>query len=230
MPDTILLLIGAATVLAFFVGKLANRIHLPAVVGYIITGVVLGPSLHSLLDVKPVFSEDLVDSMGIIGDLALALVAFTIGSELRRDIFRKIGKGIILVTLAQSFVTFGLVAVAIYFVTTSLPIALIFGAVGLATAPAGTVIVLQEYRAKGPLTSSLIAVVGLDDGLAIVVYAFAAAAARMLMTGTGGTLAVGQLITAFIDIVGAIGLGAALGLLLTIVARRIRSREALACN
>ena len=217
--DTTLFLIGAATILAFFVGKLANRVRLPAVVGYIITGVVLGPSLLKGFD------EHLVDKMGIVSDLALALVAFTIGSELRRDIFRKVGKGIILVMLAQSFMTFGLVAVAIYFVTTSLPIALIFGAVGLATAPAGTVIVLQEYRAKGPLTSSLLAVVGLDDGVAIIVYAFAAAAARMLMTGAGGALAVGQLWTACVEIIGAIGLGVALGVLLTIFARRIRSRN-----
>jgi Kef-type K+ transport system membrane component KefB len=211
--------LGAAAILAFFVGKLANRVRLPAVVGYIITGVVLGPSILEAFD------EHLVDKMDIVSDIALALVAFTIGSELRRDIFRKVGKGIILVMLVQSFLTFTIVAAAVLLVKGDWPTALIFGAVGLATAPAGTVIVLQEYRAKGPLTSSLLAVVGLDDGVAIVVYAFVAAVARILLVGTGGTHAIGLLGIALIEIVGAIGLGAALGILLVIFARRIRSRN-----
>jgi Kef-type K+ transport system membrane component KefB len=211
--------LGAAAILAFFVGKLANRVRLPAVVGYIITGVVLGPSILEAFD------EHLVDKMDIVSDIALALVAFTIGSELRRDIFRKVGKGIILVMLVQSFLTFTIVAAAVLLVKGDWPTALIFGAVGLATAPAGTVIVLQEYRAKGPLTSSLLAVVGLDDGVAIVVYAFVAAVARILLVGTGGTHAIGLLGIALIEIVGAIGLGAALGILLVIFARRTRSRN-----
>jgi Kef-type K+ transport system membrane component KefB len=224
-PDTTLLLIGAATALAFFVGKLANRVHLPAVVGYIITGVALGPSLYTLFDVKPVFDKGLVSSMGIVSDIALALVAFTIGSELRSDILRKVGRGIITVMLYQSFLTFGLVTVAVYFLAGDWPTALLFGAVGVASAPAGTVVVLQEYRAKGPLTSSILAIVGLDDGLAIVIYAFAAAGARMLLLGSGDTVALMHIGTACLDIVGGIGLGVALGLALTLIGRRLRSRN-----
>ncbi len=221
----ILFLLGAATILAFFVGKLCNRLRMPSVVGYIVTGAVLGPSLYSLFRIEPVFSENLVNRLGIVSDIALAFVAFTIGSELRRDIFRKVGKGIIVVMLAQSFLTFAVVTVAVFLVRGSWPTALIFGAVGLATAPAGTVVVLQEYRAKGPLTSSLLAVVGLDDGLAIVVYAFTAAIARVLMGGAGGTAAVSHCGMACLEIAGAIGLGGALGILLVIFARRMRSRN-----
>lgn len=224
-PDTILLLIGAATALAFLVGKLANRIHLPAVVGYIITGVALGPSLYSLFGLKPVFTEGLVGSMGIVSDMALALVAFTIGSELRSDILRKVGRGIIIVMLYQSFLTFGLVTMAVYLLTGNWPMALLFGAVGVASAPAGTVVVLQEYRAKGPLTSSILAIVGLDDGLAIVIYAFAAAGARMLLGGSGDTVAVEHLGGACLEILGGVGLGAVLGLVLTFVGRRLRTRN-----
>lgn len=215
----ILFIVGAATILAFYIGKLANRVRLPAVVGYIITGALLGPSVVALL------GELLVDKMGIVSDIALALVAFTIGSELRRDLLRKVGGGIILVMFLQSFLTFGLVAVAVFFVKGSWPVALIFGAVAVASAPAGTLVVLQEYRAKGPLTSSILAIVGLDDGLAIVVYAFAAAGARMLLVGTGDSLAIGHLGTACAEVVGAIGLGAAFGILLVIFARRMRSRN-----
>jgi Kef-type K+ transport system membrane component KefB len=215
----ILFLVGTASVLAFFVGKLCNRLRLPAVVGYIITGVVLGPSVVGL------FKPGLVARLGLVSDVALAFVAFTIGSELRSDIFRKVGRGIINVMLTQSLLTFGLVTLAVFVVEGNWSMALIFGAVGLATAPAGTVVVLQEYRAKGPLTSSLLAVVGLDDGVAIVVYAFAAAAARMLMGGTGDGHALGLLGKACIEILGAIALGALLGALLLLIARRIRSRN-----
>ncbi len=224
-PDTTLLLIGAATALAFFVGKLANRVRLPAVVGYIVTGVALGPSLHSIFDLEPVFHKDLVNSMGIVSDIALALVAFTIGSELRSDILRKVGRGIVVVMLYQSFLTFGLVTIAVYLLAGDWPMALIFGAVGVASAPAGTVVVLQEYRAKGPLTSSILAIVGLDDGLAIVIYAFAAAGARMLLGGSGDAEAVEHIGGACLEIVGGIGLGAALGLALTFIGRKLRSRN-----
>ena len=221
----ILFFAGAATLLAFFAGKLLGRLRMPSVVGYIVTGVVLGPSLYSLFGFEPVLGENLVSRLGVVSDIALAFVAFTIGSELRRDIFRKVGKGIILVMLAQSLLTFVIVAGAVLAVRGSWPTALIFGAVGLATAPAGTVVVLQEYRAKGPLTSSLLAVVGLDDGVAIVVYAFAAAGARMLMDHTGETSAFSHCGSAVVEIFGAIGLGGALGVLLVIFARRIRSRN-----
>lgn len=215
----ILFLVGIATLLAFLVGKLCSRVRLPAVVGYIITGVVLGPSIVGMFDVH------LVDKLGVVSDIALALVAFTIGSELRRDIFQKVGRGILLVMLSQSFLAFGLVTGVIYAITGDLAIALVFGAVGLATAPAGTVVVLQEYRSKGPLTSSLLAVVGLDDGVAIIVYAFAAAGARLLMGEADNSRAIEHLGAALVEIVGAIGLGIGLGVLLTAITRRMRSRN-----
>jgi len=217
--DITLLLVGFAIVLAFFAGKLANRIRLPAVVGYIITGVLLGPSLIS------VFDSSTISSMDIVADIALAFVAFTIGSELRREIFTKVGKGILLIILAESLCAFVFVAACVYMLTGDWPLSLILGAIAPASAPAGTLVVLQEFRARGPLTTSLLAVVGLDDGLGIIIYAFAAAAARTFFKGAGSTSVVGHIGTAFVETLGAIGLGAALAILLIIITRRIRSRN-----
>lgn len=225
MPDTTLLLIGAATVLAFFVGKLANRVRLPAVVGYIVTGVALGPSLYTIFRAGPVLSEEAVTSMGIVSDIALALVAFTIGSELRAEIFRKVGRGILLIIVLESLLAFVFVTAGVYLIERDWALALILGAVAPASAPAGTLVVLQEFRAKGPLTTSLLAVVGLDDGLGIVIYAFAAAIARLFFDGLGQSSVALQLAEALGEIVGAIALGAALGFLLVLLARRLRSRN-----
>jgi Kef-type K+ transport system membrane component KefB len=224
-PDTSLLLIGAATVVAFFVGKLANRVRLPAVVGYIVTGVALGPSMVTICRQEAILCEEVVDSLGVVSDIALALVAFTIGSELRAEVFRKVGRGILLIIVLESLLAFAFVTAGVYLVERDWALALILGAVAPASAPAGTLVVLQEFRAKGPLTSSLLAVVGLDDGLGIVIYAFAAAVAHLFFTGLQESGVALQLGKAFAEIAGAVALGLGLGFLLVLLARRLRSRN-----
>jgi len=218
----ILFFIGLAIIGGFIGGKVSNRLKFPAVVGYLIAGLILGPSFLNI------FSLERLGSLNVINDIALALVAFIIGSEMRLCILRKMGKGIIAIILSETFGAFLLVFIGVYLLTHKLHIALIFGAMAPASAPAGTAVVLQEYRAKGPLTNALYAVVGLDDGLAIMIYAFAAALAKLSIVGStvGSTKSFLEIIKGpVIEILGAIVLGALLAICLGYFMRKIRSKK-----
>jgi len=213
-----LFFIGVMILSGFIGGKISNRFKFPAVVGYLIAGLILGPSFLNFLNLS------LLNSLGIFNDIALALVAFIIGSEMRLGVLRKMGKGIITIILSESFGAFLLVFIGVYLLTHKLYVALIFGAMAPASAPAGTAVVLQEYKAKGPLTDALYAVVGLDDGLAIMIYAFAAALAKLSIMDSGDSL-LHFLKGPIIEIVGAISVGTLVGILLGYTLRKLRNKK-----
>ncbi len=212
--------LGIAILLGFIGGKISNRVKFPAVIGYILAGLLLGPSFLNF------FHEAFLENLGLVSDITLGLVAFSIGSELRLGILRNVGKGILLIILTESFFAFFAVFALIYVLTHKLYLALLFGAMAPASAPAGTVVVLQEYKAKGPLTDALLAVVGLDDGLAILIYAFAAALAKISISGAQVSLEA-ALGTPLLEVAGAIVLGGVLGLILAVVAKKIVSKQEL---
>ena len=170
-----LTLIGAATIIAFYIGRLARFARLPSLIGYMLVGVFLGPSVLHLFD------EASMERLSFITEIALGFVAFSIGSELNMSTLKRLGGGIISIILAESFGAFFIVVLAVYALTRDLPLALIFGSMAPASAPAGTVAVIHECKAKGSLTSTLYAVVGFDDGLAIIIFGFAAALAKNLL-------------------------------------------------
>jgi len=137
--------------------------------------VILGPSVLHLFD------ENSMERLSFITEIALGFVAFSIGSELNLSVLKRLGVGIISIILAESFGAFFVVVVAIYLLTGDLSLSLIFGSMAPASAPAGTVAVIQEYKAKGNLTKTLYAVVGFDDGLAIIIFGFASALAKNIL-------------------------------------------------
>lgn len=216
----ILLFCGIAILAGFSGGKFLNRLKLPGVVGYLLVGLVLGPSLLNFVSLKE------LSNLAGFNDLALSIVAFIIGSQLRMGMLRKLGKGIIAVILCESFIAFMIVGTGVYLLTESLPLALIFGAMAPASAPAGTVVVLRDNKAKGPLTNSLYAVVGLDDGLAILIYAFAAAFAKLSLTGSNKVF-LEVLKGPILEILGSLLLGAIIALSFGPLAKKVRSKREL---
>ena len=177
----ILLFVGVMTLLAFYTGRSMKVFRLPSIIGYMLIGVVLGPSILGVL------YEKLQTDLSFITEIALGFVALSIGLELNLASLKRLGWGMILIIFAESFLAFAAVFAGLYLLTGDLPLALIFGAVAPASAPAGTVAVIQEYRARGNLTKALYAVVGFDDGLGIIIFGFAAAIARsFLIRDTGG--------------------------------------------
>ncbi len=215
----VLFYIAVAIIFGFLGGKIAQRVKLPGVVGYLVAGLIFGPSiLH-------VFNEELLENLNIFAGFALSLVAFMIGSEMRMGTLRDMGKGIGIITILESFGAFVLVTAGVYLLTKKLYVALVFGAMAPASAPAGTVAVLQECKAKGRLTNALYAVVGLDDGLAIMIFAVAVAVSRMLLTG--GEVSLSGLVKGpVVEIIGSIVLGCLAGLGAGFFTRKITGTDA----
>ena len=216
-----LLIVGLAIALSFAAGWLIHKLKLPMVTGYVMMGVVLGSSVLGL------FNAEALGRVRVVSDLALGVIAFSIGGELRRDVFRKLGKSIFCIVLLETFGTFVLVSGAMFFLTRQIHIALILGAVSAATAPAATVAVLRQYRAKGPLTTTILAVVGIDDAMALIIYAFASSIAKAFI-GDGERLVLsGMVLTPAIEIFGAIGVGLLMGALISLLSRGIRDQAQL---
>lgn len=218
------LLVGAMLVVCFYVGKLVQKTSLPSLIGYMLVGALFGPSFkHFGLEL---FSEPVLESLSFITQVALGFVAFSIGSELSMKSLRRLGKGIVWIIFSESFAAFFVVAGILYLVTRDLPMALIFGAMAPASAPAGTVAIIQEYKAKGSLTQALYAVVGFDDGLAIIIFGFAAAMAKSLLMAETGAAPEGffQMLKApTVEILLSIAVGTVLGFILAQLVRFIKT-------
>ncbi len=218
-----LLLVGIVLVIGYFLGRAARLARLPSLIGFMVLGVLLGPSLLG------VFHEGNLASLSFITEIALGFVAFSIGSELSMRSLKEIGGGITAIILAESLGAFLIVMMVVFFITKSWPVALLFGAIAPASAPAGTVAVIQEYKAKGTLTKALYAVVGFEDGLAILIFGFAAALAKMLLVGqliTDGSAAVGfmeGMREPSLEIVGSLVLGTVLGFVYCLLVRELKT-------
>jgi len=211
------LTVGIMVVLGFAGARLSDKIRIPWVVGYILVGVLLGTSGFGLLDAQ------LIEALNAISLFALALIGFTIGGELQIRDLRELGKSITTITVFEAGAAFLLVCGTIYLITRSLPIALVFGALASATAPAATVDVLWQYRSRGPLTMTLFGVVGLDDAAALIVYAFASSATKALL-GTGGFEWTSAIARPLLEIGGALLMGAIGGWILHLSMRWVREK------
>jgi Kef-type K+ transport system membrane component KefB len=216
--DMVLLLAGLSLFLGWASGLLFSKIKIPQVVGFIVVGVFMGSSVLGVLNTET------LDSLVFINFLALGFIGFDIGGELSFRGLRKLGRPILWISLLEALGAFLLVTIAIFIYTQKLYLALIFGALASATAPAATVDVLREYQASGPLTTTLFAVVGIDDGLAIAIYAFAAFFAKILLGGAESVNYAKVILIPFGQILGALGLGFVIGLLLLLLVRNITSR------
>lgn len=215
-----LLIVGGMALASLFAGKGVKFLRLPSLIGFMIVGVLLGPSLFNLL------SPEIQADLSFFPEMALGFVALSIGLELSFKTLKKQGPGIVLTIFTESFMAFIVVTALVYLVTKDLPMALIFGAIAPASAPAGTVAIIQEYKAKGSLTKALFAVVGFDDGLGIILFGFASAAARNILVQEAGGASMGflELIKSPLIEVGiSLALGVGLGFLFTLLARFIKS-------
>lgn len=176
----ILLIAGAVILVSYYSGKTTRLIRLPSIIGYMIIGLILGPSFLNLLD------HGIQSDLSFITEIALGFVALSIGLELNLASLKKLGGGIITIIFAESFAAFIVTAIGLYLYSRDIAMSLIFASFAPASAPAGTVAVIKEYRAKGSLTKALYAVVGFDDGLAIIIFGFTAATVKLMLQNQTG--------------------------------------------
>lgn len=215
----ILAVIGLIIAVTYLGSKIFQRFGIPQVVGYIIIGVLLGTSF---LNVVPL---ELTEELTFISKIALGLIGFDMGSHLLFKDLRKLGRSIIFILFFESIGTFIIVSLGIYLITQDMITALIFGAISSATAPAATVDVLAEYDAEGPLTTSLLAVVGLDDAVALVLYSVTAGLAVSFIAGSGMPSVAQILAIPFFEIGGSVVLGIAMGMLLDFIMCQLKKRH-----
>ncbi|KPJ87208.1 MAG: hypothetical protein AMS17_09160 [Spirochaetes bacterium DG_61] len=213
-----LLLIGVLILAGLYLGRTMKYVRMPSIIGFMIIGVIAGPSFLNFID------EDFLGRLDFITHIALGFVALSIGFELKLSTVKRQGKGIVLIILSESFMAFFAVSAAVFFLTRNLPLALIYGAIAPASDPAGTVAVIQEYKAKGSLTSTLYSVVGFDDGLGIIIFGFTVPAARLIMLHGSGGMPVSPWILFLIPLrqIGvSLLIGALLALIFTLLAKKI---------
>jgi Kef-type K+ transport system membrane component KefB len=215
-----LMIVGIITFIGLFFGKSMKFVRLPSIIGFMIFGVMIGPSLLNLIN------EGMKENLSFITEMALGFVAVSIGLELSLTELKKQGKSIIFIIFSESFLAFIAVTLGVYLLTQDLALALIFGAIAPASAPAGTVAVIKEYKAKGTLTKALYAVVGFDDGLGIIIFGFAAAIARSLIlkqSAQGFSDIITLILEPFREIAFGIILGILLALVFCLISRKLKN-------
>lgn len=213
----ILLAIGIAATIGFIGGKLFNQIKIPAVTGWVVMGVVMGGS------VAGIFSQEILSHLEIIADLALGFIAFGIGEELVVSRLKRLGKSIIFMIIFEAFGAFFLVTCVTFGITHKLYEALILGAVSAATAPAATVMVIQELQAKGDLTTAILSIVAVDDAIALILYAFASSLAKIFIAPQAHFSLLSTFIKPAQEVFGALLLGCGIGALIVLLSHWIRS-------
>ena len=202
----ILFIIGIIFLMPLVLSQLTKKLRLPNIIAYMVAGILLGPSVLNFLD------EKTLSNMEFITHMVLGFVAFKIGLEVNiKEIMSK-GRGIVITVLTESFLAVILVTLFLYILTGNLALALIFGALAPASAPAGTVAVIDETKSKGKLTRTLYSIVGIDDGLAIIIFGLISPLAIFLISNSGSTEIMDRnLWITFLEPFREIGLSIALG-------------------
>ena len=186
-----LLLIAAALFAGLLMTRLFVKFHLPDVTAYLVAGVLIGPCVLGRLGVPCLgFNTfEQVDSLSMISDVALGFIAFAIGHEFRLSALKQTGKQATVIGIVQAFVATLFVDIALislHFIMPDLlplPVAITLGAIAAATAPAATLMVVRQYKAKGPVTDVLLPVVALDDAVGLVIFAVSFGIAQSIKSG-----------------------------------------------
>ena len=212
--------IAALIVLALIGGKLMEQIRFPKVTGYILIGILIGPSVLGVL------SHDMVEKFTLIRQVAIGFIGYTIGLELKFRKLKKTGKQVTIITLTQAFTTavFVILAVGSYLTVTDgeyiWTYALILGAIATATAPGPIVAVVKNFRTKGPVTDVLLPLVALDDAIGIMLFAMMLSLGTTLLGISGTVSAAAMIIDPLLEIIISILIGLILGYILSFIVKK----------
>jgi len=228
----VLLPIAIAIIAGLLMTRVVKPLGLPAVTAYLVLGVLIGPYCLGALDIPGLGfnTMEAVEQMSIISQVALGFIAFSIGSEFRLSELKTIGRQAVIVGIVQALVACLFVDIALIGLVyilgpekLSLPVAITLGAIATATAPAATLMVVRQYKAKGKLTSILLPVVALDDAVGLIVFAISFGIARTLKSGNADVIAI--VFEPLIEIVLSLGLGTVMGIILTHIEKMFNSNS-----
>lgn len=216
-----LLSIAVAVLAGLMMTRVLKPLKLPDVTAYLVAGVIVGPFCLGALGVKGLGFNTSADvaALSLISEIALGFIAFSIGNEFRLSDLKHTGKQAAVIGVLQALAATVLVDIALLIVHKIMPDkltaaqAITLGAIATATAPAATLMVVRQYKAKGPLTSLLLPVVALDDAVGLIVFAISFGIARTLSSGVVDIISI--LVNPLVEIVASLALGAVMGWLLT---------------
>lgn len=198
-------------------GKLVKPLKLPSVTGYLVIGILIGPYVLNLVP------AGVVEEMGIISEMALGFIAFSIGAEFKLDYLKKVGKAPIVIAILESLMAVVVVDLVLILSGQPVPFSLCLGAIAAATAPAATLMVVRQYKAHGPVTQTLLPVVAIDDATALMFFGISVAIAKSITSSGEANLAM-TLLDPVIEIVGALLFGALLGFVLSLLVKWYHSK------
>ena len=240
----ILLSLSIALLAGLLMSRLAKLVNLPAVTAYLVAGILVGPyllgQLSSLISVDGLgftsqpapnggFTSKYLESFSIISDVALGFIAFSIGNEFRLSQLKKIGKQATVVGILQAVITTVIVDIALIALHFTMPkvlpleAAIILGAIASATAPAATLMVVKQYKAKGSVTDILLPVVALDDAVGLILFAISFGVSKALQVGVVNPVSI--IVEPLLEIILSLGLGAVMGYLFSLCERFFHSRS-----
>ena len=209
--------------------RLLKKSHLPDVTAYLIAGVLIGPCFIGALGIPGIGFESYeeLEGVGLISDVALGFIAFSIGNEFRLSQLKETGKQALVIGILQAVTATVLVDIALlifHFIrpdVLTVPAAITLGAIAAATAPAATLMVVRQYKAKGPLTDLLLPIVALDDAVGLVLFAVSFGIAKALSSGVVDLYTI--VANPIIEITASLLLGAVAGWVMTQIEKLFNS-------
>lgn len=227
----ILFSLSIALFAGLMLSRLAKLVGLPAVTAYLVAGIIVGPFCLGSFGVQGLgfINKGQLETLTIISDVALGFIAFAIGNEFRLSQLKTIGKQATIIGIVQAVFTtlvVDAILISVHFIRPDvlpLPAAIILGAIASATAPAATLMVVRQYKAKGPVTDTLLPVVALDDAVGLILFSVSIGVAKSLMAGATDIVPI--IVEPIIEVVLSIALGTIMGYLFTFFERFFHSRS-----
>ena len=226
----ILLSLSIALFAGLMLSRVAKLFGLPAVTAYLVAGILIGPFCLGRINIDGLgFSSQSLETFGLISDVALGFIAFAIGNEFRLSQLKSIGKQATIIGMFQALFTTVLVDFVLIGLHLIIPkqfpleAAIIMGAIASATAPAATLMVVRQYKAKGPVTDVLLPVVALDDAVGLIIFSISFGIAGALIAGQISIVAI--IVEPLVEVILSVGLGALIGYVFTFFEKFFHSRS-----
>lgn len=205
-----------------FVAKALEKFKLPNVTGYLIAGLIIGPSILGIIP------KEGANKLSIISEAALSFIAYSIGSEFNIENLKSVGKGVIIITFLEALIAVALVDTLMIFVFKQpVPFSLVLGAIAAATAPAATLMVIRQYKAKGPVVNTLLPVVAMDDAVGIIAFGISTTIAKAVINNSANISVFKIIFIPLLEIFLVLFLGFLMGIILTYLSKRVRGEDGL---
>ena len=221
MINNPILSLAVIFILSFFASRVTKKLKVPTVTAYVVLGILLSPNLLNLI------SKDLLSTSDFFSQVVLGIIAFSLGESFSLSTLRRVGRAVTGISISASLFPWALVTFSVWMLFKQpFYIALIFGAISAATAPASVVMVTQEYKSRGEFTDTLLGVVAIDDAWGLVIFGLSLSVAKTFLIGNGSTIGIlKDLIMALMEIGGSFVLGGIVALIFNKLSRLINTMK-----